>query len=64
MLVGLYDELLDLKADGTFRLNMEFFNYATGLTMTNRRFDRIFGGAPRGVGTLLDGVLGTGIMCG
>src|SRR5438105_9637323 len=28
-------------------MNMEFFNYATGLTMTNRRFDRLFGGPPR-----------------
>jgi carbamoyltransferase len=43
----IYEELLDLKPDGTFRLNMDFFDYATGLTMTNRRFDRIFGGPPR-----------------
>jgi carbamoyltransferase len=41
------DELLDLKADGTFRLNMAYFNYCTGLTMTNERFDRLFGGPPR-----------------
>lgn len=41
------DHLLDLKEDGTFRLNMDYFNYATGLTMTNRRFDRLFGDAPR-----------------
>src|SRR5579883_1357762 len=41
------DELIDLKPDGTFRLDMEFFNYATGLTMTNDRFDRLFGGPPR-----------------
>ena len=34
------NELMDLKEDGTFRLNMECFNYATGLTMTNRSFDR------------------------
>lgn len=39
--------LLDLKDDGTFRLNMQFFNYATGLTMTNRKFDELFGGPPR-----------------
>ena len=38
--------LLDLKDDGTFRLNMQYFNYATGLTMTNRRFDELFGGPP------------------
>ena len=41
------DKLLDLKEDGTFRLNMDYFNYATGLTMTNRRFDALFGGPPR-----------------
>ncbi|MGB5605499.1 MAG: carbamoyltransferase C-terminal domain-containing protein, partial [Gammaproteobacteria bacterium] len=37
------DNLLDLKEDGTFRLNMDYFNYATGLTMTNRRFADLFG---------------------
>lgn len=41
------NKLLDLKDDGTFRLNMDYFNYATGLTMTNRKFDRLFGGPPR-----------------
>ncbi len=41
------NELLDLKEDGTFRLNMDYFNYATGLTMTNGKFDRLFGGLPR-----------------
>ncbi|MBF6567785.1 MAG: carbamoyltransferase [Candidatus Binataceae bacterium] len=41
------DQLIDLKPDGSFRLDMEFFNYATGLTMTNARFDRLFGGPPR-----------------
>jgi carbamoyltransferase len=40
-------ELIDLKDDGTFRLNMDFFNFATGLTMTSERFDRLFGGPPR-----------------
>src|SRR3989441_5727224 len=40
-------ELIDLKADGSFRLNMEYFNYGVGLTMTNARFDRLFGGPPR-----------------
>ncbi|MEB3886120.1 carbamoyltransferase [Lyngbya sp. CCY1209] len=39
--------LIDLKDDGTFRLNMEYFNYATGLTMTNKKFDRLFDGPPR-----------------
>ena len=41
------DNLIDIKDDGTFRLNMAYFNYATGLTMTNQRFDALFGGAPR-----------------
>ncbi|UAJ73531.1 carbamoyltransferase [Synechocystis sp. PCC 7339] len=40
------NNLLDLKADGTFRLNMAYFNYATGLTMTNKKFADLFG-APR-----------------
>ncbi|MGH7492280.1 MAG: carbamoyltransferase family protein [bacterium] len=40
-------ELLDLKADGSFRLNMKYFNYCAGLTMTNARFARLFGGPPR-----------------
>jgi carbamoyltransferase len=39
--------LIDVKEDGTFRLNMRYFNYATGLTMTNERFNRLFGGKPR-----------------
>jgi carbamoyltransferase len=41
------DNLMDLKADGTFRLNMKYFNYCTGLTMTNGHFDELFGGPPR-----------------
>jgi len=41
------DKLLDLKPDGTFRLDMRYFNYATGLTMTNREFDRLFGAPAR-----------------
>jgi carbamoyltransferase len=41
------DKLIDLKPDGTFRLNMEYFNYATGLTMTNKRFAELFGGPAR-----------------
>ena len=41
------DELIDLKPDGTFRLNMKYFDYATGLTMTNRYFNALFGGPPR-----------------
>jgi carbamoyltransferase len=41
------DKLIDLKDDGTFRLNMQFFNYCTGLTMTNSRFADLFGGPRR-----------------
>lgn len=41
------DQLIDLKEDGTFRLDMQYFNYCTGLTMTNERFDELFGGPPR-----------------
>ena len=37
------DKLMDLKKDGSFRLNMDFFNYATGLTMTNKKFSNLFG---------------------
>ncbi len=40
-------ELMDLKEDGSFKLNMKYFNYCAGLTMTNRRFNKLFGGPPR-----------------
>ena len=43
----MYEHLIDLKDDGSFRLNMDYFNYCTGLTMTNDRFDRLFGDKPR-----------------
>ena len=36
------EKLMDLKTDGSFKLNMEFFNYATGLTMTNNKFSKLF----------------------
>ena len=39
--------LIDLKDDGTFRLNMDYFNYTVGLTMTNKKFDQLFEGPPR-----------------
>ncbi len=39
--------LLSFSDDGSFKLNMKFFNYATGLTMTNKKFDQLFGGSPR-----------------
>ena len=41
------DKLLDLKEDGTFRLDMQYFNYCTGLTMTNEKFADLFGGPER-----------------
>jgi len=41
------DNLIDLKEDGSFRLNMKYFNYATGLTMTNRHFEKLFGAPAR-----------------
>jgi carbamoyltransferase len=41
------EHLIDVKLDGSFRLNLDYFNYCTGLTMTNRRFDELFGGPPR-----------------
>ena len=40
-------ELIDLREDGSFKLNMDYFDYCAGLTMTNRRFDGLFGGPPR-----------------
>jgi carbamoyltransferase len=43
----IYDQLMDLKSDGSFKLNMEYFNYCAGLTMTSERFHTLFGGKPR-----------------
>jgi carbamoyltransferase len=43
----IYDSLIDLRADGSFRLNPEYFGYLGGLTMTNERFHRLFDGPPR-----------------
>lgn len=43
----IYDHIIDLKPDGTFRLNLDYFNYCTGLTMTNEKFDALFGGPAR-----------------
>ena len=40
-------QLIDLKEDGTFRLDQTYFNYATGLTMTNEKFNKLFGQKPR-----------------
>jgi len=41
------NELMDLKEDGSFKLNMKYFNFAAGLTMTNSKFNKLFGGPPR-----------------
>ncbi len=43
----IYRELIDLKDDGSFTLNQKYFNYLSGLTMTNGAFDRLFDGPPR-----------------
>ena len=40
-------QLIDIKDDGTFRLDQKYFNYATGLTMTNEKFNNLFGQKPR-----------------
>ncbi len=40
-------ELIDLKEDGSFKMNMKYFDYCAGLTMTNGKFDKLFGGPPR-----------------
>ena len=47
------DKMLDLKEDGSFRLDMSYFNYCQGLTMTSEKFHRLFGGPPRQPDTLL-----------
>jgi carbamoyltransferase len=41
------DNLIDLKADGSFQLDQSYFDYCTGLRMTNEKFDALFGGTPR-----------------
>ncbi len=44
---AIMDNLIDIQPDGSFRMNMDYFDYCTGLTMTNDKFDSLFGGAPR-----------------
>ncbi|MGB7740126.1 MAG: carbamoyltransferase C-terminal domain-containing protein, partial [Steroidobacteraceae bacterium] len=41
------EHLIDIKDDGSFRINLDYFDYCTGLRMTNERFDALFGGPPR-----------------
>ena len=43
----IFDNLIDVKDDGSFWLDQSYFNYATGLTMTSRKFHDLFGGPPR-----------------
>ena len=43
----IYDNLIDLRDDGSFKMNMDFFNYCAGLTMTNGKFAELFDGPPR-----------------
>lgn len=49
----IYKHLIDVKADGSFRLNMDYFGYGSGLRMTNRKFHVLFGAEPRQKGTEL-----------
>lgn len=48
------EHLVDLRDDGSFRLDLDYFDYCTGLTMTNARFDALFGGKPRAPSELLE----------
>jgi carbamoyltransferase len=43
----IYDHLIDLKEDGSFKMNQDYFDYCAGLTMTNSRFNKLFDGPPR-----------------
>ena len=43
----IYEHLIDVKDDGSFKMNMDYFNYSAGLTMTNSKFHQLFGGPPR-----------------
>ena len=47
-------QLLDLRPDGSFRMHLEYFNYCQGLTMTNEKFHRLFGGPPRAPEAILE----------
>ena len=51
---AILEHLIDLKPDGSFHLNQEYFDYCVGLRMTNGRFDRLFGGPPRAPDELLE----------
>jgi carbamoyltransferase len=49
----IFEHVIDVKADGSFRLDLSYFDYCTGLTMTNKKFDALFGGPPRKPNELL-----------
>ncbi len=51
---SILDNLIDIKPDGSFRLNLDYFGYCTGLEMTNSRFDALFGGRARAPGEPLE----------
>ncbi|MGH6852511.1 MAG: carbamoyltransferase family protein, partial [Methylocella sp.] len=51
---AIFEHLIDVKPDGSFRLNLDYFSFCTGLTMTDRRFDDLFGGPPRRADQLLE----------
>src|SRR3990172_4989596 len=51
---AIYQHLIDLKPDGSFWMNMKYFNYCQGLTMTNRRFHTRFGGPPRRAESMIE----------
>ena len=51
---AILEHLIDLKTDGSFHLNQEYFDYCVGLRMTNSKFDRLFGGPPRAPEELLE----------
>ncbi|MDC0196094.1 carbamoyltransferase [Gammaproteobacteria bacterium] len=49
----IFENLIDVKEDGTFRLDQSYFDYCTGLRMTNNKFDKLFGGPPIKPGALI-----------
>jgi carbamoyltransferase len=51
---AIFEHLIDVKPDGSFRLNLDYFSFCTGLTMTDHRFDGLFGGPPRRADQLLE----------
>ena len=55
--------LIDVKNDGTFRLNQKYFNYATGLTMTNNKFHNLFGQKPRNPKNRQNNTISYGYCC-